>query len=358
MQEQSNVEAALYEKMEKSAQLKTALQSSVETAEQHMESLLADKAEIESLIGMKQQAYELSVNRYQLRTQRPDREHTSDETQNLLCKQQAHLQKNIKALASFANEAENLYKKLASLRATMKSDLKDKATALQLDAKALSLDGRDGMSVTHSVGGAVAPYRERAWGRKSAVVIQDTKSVCEDAVRLHRRLLKVEKDLEASEAAIMKEVQKSLKMKLGQTLQAASVLDKKLRHGYKEIDNAARAKDRLVQALDGKVAPMDLVQQRYHTRHSTRPGREAVHDEVEIALATEFSELNSMVRELSKKHKKVNVQINHLNGAAQNLEHNLRDKRQAYDVDAQCYRLAAGWRPGQSHPVYPRTLKR
>eukprot|EP00976_Prorocentrum_cordatum_P116975 1196237-Prorocentrum_minimum.AAC.2 len=35
-----------------------------------------------------------------------------------------------------------------------------------------------------------------------------------------------------------------------------------------------------------RVAPMDLVQQRYHTRHSTRPGREAVHDEVEIALAT------------------------------------------------------------------------
>jgi hypothetical protein len=64
---------------------------------------------------------------------------------------------------------------------------------------------------------------------------------------------------------------------------------------YKEIDSAARAKDRLTQALDSKVQPMDLVQQRYHTRHDQRPGREAVHDEVEIALATEFSELNSMV---------------------------------------------------------------
>ena len=69
----------------------------------------------------------------------------------------------------------------------MQHDLRDKTTALQLDAKALSLDGREGMSVTHPVGGAVAPYRERAWGRKSAVVIQDTKSVCDDAMRFRRR---------------------------------------------------------------------------------------------------------------------------------------------------------------------------
>jgi hypothetical protein len=65
----------------------------------------------------------------------------------------------------------------------------------------------------------------------------------------------------------------------------------------------------------------------------------------------------AQVRELSKKHKKVDVQIRHLNSASGNLERNLRDKRSAYDVDAQAYRLAAGWRPGQSHPVYPRILK-
>eukprot|EP00959_Pyramimonas_sp_CCMP1952_P158310 3310813-Pyramimonas_sp.AAC.2 len=44
--------------MEKSAQLKTALQSSIETAEQHMTGLLADRAKLESLIQMKQQACE------------------------------------------------------------------------------------------------------------------------------------------------------------------------------------------------------------------------------------------------------------------------------------------------------------
>eukprot|EP00959_Pyramimonas_sp_CCMP1952_P351718 7369223-Pyramimonas_sp.AAC.1 len=81
-----------------------------------------------------------------------------------------------------------------------------------------------------------------------------------------RRIIKTEKDLDASEAEIMKEVQKALKSKLGQTLQAASVLDKKLRNGYKEIDSAARVKDRLVQALDGKVRVVNkpLITPLYH----------------------------------------------------------------------------------------------
>lgn len=95
---------------------------------------------------------------------------------------------------------------------SMQVDVKDKHHALQLDAKALSLDGRDGMSVTHPVGGAVVPYRERAWGRKSAAVIADAKSVCDEVDRLQRRMVKLEKDMENNENEVMREVQKSLKV--------------------------------------------------------------------------------------------------------------------------------------------------
>lgn len=351
--EQSHVESALQEKMTKSAGLRRALHHACEKVQQQIEAVVSEKGKLESLATMKKRALELSVSRYQLRTSRPQREHTSDNTQSLLCKQQAQLQKSIKAINSCVAEADNLYRQLMSLRSAMEYDLRDKAHALELDARALSLDGRQQTPISMQVGSATVPFRENTWARKTSVTIDNAKKVAADTERLQRRIHKMEKDLEVAEAEVMRDVQQSLKLRLGETLGAATVLDKKLKSEYMELENAARSKDRIVQALDSKRLPMDLVQQRYSTRHTTRPGREAVHDEVEVALATEFSELNAMVRELSKKHKKIDTTIKSLNTSAYSLENNLRDKRAAYDVDAQCYRMAAGWHPSQSHPHHP-----
>eukprot|EP00238_Polyblepharides_amylifera_P011601 CAMPEP_0196581354 /NCGR_PEP_ID=MMETSP1081-20130531/33741_1 /TAXON_ID=36882 /ORGANISM="Pyramimonas amylifera, Strain CCMP720" /LENGTH=413 /DNA_ID=CAMNT_0041901557 /DNA_START=134 /DNA_END=1375 /DNA_ORIENTATION=+ len=352
-QEQNHVESALQQKMNKSAGLRTAIHQSLELVLSKMGQVASDKARMDSLINMKRQAHELSVQRYGFRGSRPQREHTSDTVQNMLCKQQAQLQQSIKAVCSCNAEAENLFKKLMNLKSALEHDLQDKSTALNLDAHALSLDGRQGVSLNMPVGGAPTPFREQTWGRRTSSSIEQAKQACLDADRLSRRVVKMEKDLESAENEMMREVQKTLKQKLGETMNAATTLDKKLKDGYKEIETAAKQKDKIVMALDKKQQPMELVQQRYSTRNSSRPGREAVHDEVEVALTTEFSELNSMVRELSKKHKKISTQIKHLNSSAYNLENNLRDKRVAYDVDAQCYRMAAGWRPNQSHPVHP-----
>merc|ERR1712054_744808 len=132
------------------------------------------------------------------------------------------------------------------------------------------------------------------------------------------------------------------------TMDAATALDKKLKSGYKEIDNASKTRTKLEQALDNKVVPLTVVQQRYATRHGMRPTREAVQDNVEAALSVEYQELNSMVKELNKKHNKVTTQIKQLNLSANSLENNLSDKKTAYDVDAQCYRMAQGWRPNPS----------
>ena len=79
---------------------------------------------------------------------------------------------------------------------------------------------------------------------------------------------------------------------------------------------------------------MTLVQQRYSTRHMSRPGREAVHDEVEVALATEFSELNAMVREMSKKHRKLDNTIRQMNHSAQALEDTLKYAGQFFSLSS------------------------
>ena len=59
----------------------------------------------------------------------------------------------------------------------MEHDLRDKAHALDLDARALSLDGRQKTPIIVPVGGATVPFRENTWGRKTSVMIDDAKKV-------------------------------------------------------------------------------------------------------------------------------------------------------------------------------------
>jgi len=234
-----------------------------------------------------------------------------------------------------------VFKKLTGLKIALEADIKDKDHGLGLDAKALSLTGKEYISVSNNMGSVNVPFRPSNWGRKSQVLIQETQSCVSDAGRLRRRVAQTQKNLATAEATTMKEVQKNLKAKMEQTMDAASQLEHKIKNGYKEISYANKTKESLIDALDHKETPLSLVQQRYHTRHTTRPSREAVHDNVEVALATEYGELNSMVKELSKKHKAVSTQIKHLHTSTSQLEINLRDKSSAYNVDAKCYRMGS-----------------
>jgi hypothetical protein len=347
-QEHRQVEAALTTKMAKSSQLRGSLVAACETVSSSLAQLDSDRRKLATLLHAAQQAVELSQERSALRSTKPKIENTSDATQHLLAKQQAQLAKAIKALASCSGEAEVLVKKLAGLQTAMEYDLRDKSRALELDAKALSLDGRQQLPVQMSVGAAFVPFREKSWGRKTATTIDDSKKVVADAALLSRRLAHMEREFAVAEAAMMKEVQASLKGRLSETLTAAEVLEQKLKHSYKEAESTAKSRAQLAAAMDSKRMPMQLVQQRYSVRNANRPGREAVNDEVEVALATEFSELTSMVKELSKKGRKIDLTLKNLNCSAVQLEDNLRNKRAAYDVDAQAYRMAAGWRPQHS----------
>lgn len=342
---QNQVEHALQGKMDQSAHLLSSIKSTHEAVEADIRATVADKAKLDRMLAEKRAALELAVQRYQLRGTRPSREHTSDDVQNLLCKQQSQLQKSIKTVEGCIRENEQTFKRLSGLRMALEADMQDKGQGLDLDAKALSLDGYTNVEGSHMVGTARVPFRPTNWGRKTSQLITDCKSSIADSERLRRRVAKVDTDLAAAEADLMREVQKALKVKMCNTMDAATALDNRLKHGYKEIESANKTKEKLAMALDQKDVPLTLVQQRYAARHSARPTREAVHDQVESALTSEFVQLNSMVKELNKKHKKVSNTIKQLNTDANTLESNLMDKKTAYDVDAQCFRMAQGWRP-------------
>jgi hypothetical protein len=347
-QEHKQVEAALQRKMAKSSDLRAQLVGACDHVAATLAQLQADKGTLAMLLDAKAQATQLSQQRSALRTTKPRIENTSDTTQHLLARQQSQLAKHTKALSSCLVEADCLTKKLTVLQTAMEYDLRDKSHALELDAKALSLDGKQKLPVKMSVGAAYVPFREKSWGRKTSSSIADAKKVAADASLLSRRLAHMERDYAAQEAALMKEVQASLKGRLSETLTAAEVLELKLRHSYKELESTARSRAQLAEALESKRLPLQLVQQRYSVRHTTRPGREAVNDEVEVALATEFSELSSMVKELGKKGRKIDLTLKSLNTTAKLLEDNLKNKRAAYDVDVRAYHMASSWKPKQT----------
>merc|ERR1719253_1370033 len=108
-----------------------------------------------------------------------------------------------------------------------------------------------------------------------------------------------------------------------------------------------RVEAELDQAVAAKAEKLSVTENCMRTR-TQRPTQEKVRDDVETLLEEEYSGLEQAIQELKQAKRKVQEQQRRFAALKQQLQLDLRDKRQALDLDMNTVKFRSTVPPGQA----------
>lgn len=137
------------------------------------------------------------------------------------------------------------------------------------------------------------------------------------------------------------QVNTALRKRLEETRLSKDRLKLQLARVESELKELEESRRKLEQTLQEKQHQL-RVSGHCMRRRTQRPDRERVRDEVEELLEHEYSSLSKVVQSLERELSLVQTDIRHLRVSKQQLEEDVRDKRTALQLDAECLRMRYG----------------
>ena len=152
---------------------------------------------------------------------------------------------------------------------------------------------------------------------------------------------KVRRSAVSQRKALDFQVNTALRKRMEETRVSKDRLKLQLARVDGEIKELEASKHKLEQTLQEKQHQL-RVSGHCMRRRTQRPERERVRDEVEELLEHEYSSLSKVVQSLERELAQVQTNLRHLNKSKQQLDADVRDKRAALQLDADCLRLRYG----------------
>lgn len=343
----SVVDAAIQSKIGKTQNLKSALETAMVDTQAEINQLIRLRSELDVQMGNTDHKLAVNEQRMKVRSERPHRELTNDEVQKKLVSQQGVLM----AIAERALRGQQLIdidvKRLQQCLRQLEADLQDKALSVRIDEEVAGIPPRGSADLT---GGSLAKRTTcypHAWQKSTEDNIQRAYHWIADGQRLRKAIALTIKETQHTEKDLRHSLNSSMLFKMQETARLRKDLDAQLAKLASEKAKAEEQRSSLIKSLEDKKGPLNQAKQRYMLRN-TRPTRERVNDEVEIALTQELNHLKAMSTKLTEKINAIDSEVAQLSANANSLQANIADKDASLKLDEHCIMLDG--RPSLSRP--------
>lgn len=341
------VERALDAKINQTQKLMGYLENNIESTNIELQKMHGTKKYLSKEREKVERHAHTNIDRRGTRAQRPAREHVHDIPHRELRRQGDLLQESTRRYVNKAADVDHVIHSLRNIREDLINGLKDKARGIELDRQCMGMVTADASpdSMGHS---------QLVHGTATGLPLEWKKitiKMADDAAQIHRQAQKTRKKCFhfANRRTVLEKnshdtLQRSLVNRLNDIHKLKDDLQEQLSHVEEEIAKAQKVKRKLEDAIQEKMPPLNLAKSRYATR-TKKPAREAIHDDVEIALLNQYDELKKVVSELNLKLTTVHVHIDNLLKTQQELKLNIEDKIQNFKLEQKIHQLAASRPP-------------
>lgn len=337
------VHTALSKKIKTSQTLIKNLAAQIKVSETIIHKLLRSQATLKAQ-NFIEKPLRLCSQRQEMRAKRPVREQVRDPVEIGLEDEKETLLTSSDKLKSLVDRMEHM---IASFKPEdLRFDEELKFHAMQLDIKCQKtihrtwqvVDGKDNLALPPVAKG---PYAN--WNVENEEYRQ---SEC------HTRISD-SKEMEAAAQMLIDEIEETIQSTIAECQAAKDMVDKKLQESVQNIQSVRKRLTASMRDIDQKIElmrrshlttvremrshdePFDLVAQKDGIRGS-RKHREAITDPVSTALADHKAGLKQNHAELDRARAEVLQTIAMLEKAKTDIEHDLRDKTAALNIDLDC----------------------
>lgn len=340
----NTLDAKLAELQKHSKSLDTTIKSGLPV----LDKLKQTKAMCEKEIADKTKLLQINKDRIAIRLGRPASENIYDPAQEQLDSQTNVIAHAIEVQNKCLEDTNTMIKKMDNQQAIMTADLKDKKAAEDLEKKCIGPSQYHSKDVEHlgSFVSRVSPEAQMndlsvteqptSWCAKSEWNVSKGEQTQSDALKLCANCEELCRKSHNETEEVHAKVQTAMKNKLIETCELWEGLMSHKAETENEIANCIEQKNQLEEAIAHKTVPLNTAQTRFDIR-TQRPEREAVEDDVHIAIKDELSKITYIVAELKQKLQEMNSLIQSHIRTRDELLNDIKLKETAIHLDSDCF---------------------